>query len=239
MNVGVIFAGGVGMRMHSRDKPKQFLELHGKPIIIYTLEHFERHKDIDYVSVACVDGWISYFEELLERFFIKKVRWVVPGGSTGQESIYNALKVVEQECPPDTVVLIHDGVRPLINEDIISDNIRCVRRFGSAITSACVTETIVVVNGDEEVKELPTRDKVRIAKSPQSFYLKDIIGVHKQAISDGVFTAIDSCTLMRQYGKTLTMINGPCDNIKITTAQDYFLFRTIHELKENSQIEGY
>ncbi len=239
MNVGIIFAGGVGTRMNSKVKPKQFLELHGKPIIIYTLEHFENHKNIDCVSVACVEGWISYFEDLLKKFFIKKVKWIVPGGPTGQASIYNALKAAEKDCPSDTVALIHDGVRPLINEQVITANIECVKKHGSAITSACVTETIVVVNDHGEVRELPSRDTVRIAKSPQSFYLKDIISVHETAMSDGLYSAIDSCTLMRKYGKKLTMIDGPQDNIKITTAEDYFLFKTIHELHENAQIIGY
>lgn len=239
MNVGIIFAGGVGIRMNSKGKPKQFLELHGKPILIYTLEHFEKHKDIDAISIACVDGWIAYLQELLQKYFIKKVKWIVPGGNTGQASIYNALKAAERDCPPDTVVLVHDGVRPLINEKVITDNIECVKQNGTAITSAYTTETIVVIDDNGEVESLPSRDKVRIAKSPQSFYMKDIIEVHEMALADGLYNAIDSCTLMRQYGKNLVMINGPQENIKITTADDYYLFRTICEVKENAQVYGY
>src|SRR5690554_1232828 len=123
MNIAIIFAGGVGIRMNSKEKPKQFLQLHGKPIIIYTLEVFEHHPQIDGIIVACVPEWIMYLQKLLIKFHIKKVSAIVPGGETGQLSIFNGLAAAEKLFPDDSVVLIHDGVRPLINEQIITDNI--------------------------------------------------------------------------------------------------------------------
>ena len=149
MNIAVIFAGGVGSRMHSKERPKQFLEMYNKPIIIHTLEHFEKHKDIDAIVVVCINGWIQYLKDLLYKFRIEKVKSVVPGGTTGQLSIYNGLKAAKEIAGNEkSIVLIHDGVRPLINEKVISDNIQSVLNYGSAITTAKVKETILVVNED-------------------------------------------------------------------------------------------
>lgn len=237
MNIGVIFAGGVGTRMYSKDRPKQFLEMYNKPIIIHTLEHFEANEDIDAVVIACVEEWIPYLKELLYKFRIEKVRKIVPGGDTGQLSIYNGLKAAEEiSGGEDSVVLIHDGVRPLINQELLSENIKCVKKYGSAITAGVVTETIVEINENLGVERVPTRARSRVAKAPQSFWLKDILSVHEQALADGLENSIDSCTLMKQYGKDLHMIDGPYENIKITTPQDFYIMRAILEAKENSQI---
>ena len=123
MNVALIFAGGSGTRMNTKSKPKQFLELHGKEIIIYTLEHFERHPEIDAIAVVCIADWIDYLKSIIRKHGIDKVKWIVPGGETGQDSIFNGLEAIHKDCPEDSVVLIHDGVRPLINRELISDNI--------------------------------------------------------------------------------------------------------------------
>lgn len=239
MNIGVIFAGGVGTRMHSKDKPKQFLELYNKPIIIHTLEHFENNDEIDAVVIACVEDWIPYLERLLYKFRIEKVKKVVPGGKTGQLSIYNGLKAAQKvACGEKSIVLIHDGVRPLINSDLLSSNIECVKEFGSAITAGVVKETIVVVGEDLNVEQVPSRAKSRVAKAPQSFWLNDILNVHEQALANGEDNSIDSCTLMKRYGMRLHMIDGPYENIKITTPDDFYTMRAILEAKENNQIYG-
>ena len=239
MNIGVIFAGGVGSRMHSKDRPKQFLELYNKPIIIHALEHFENNDEIDAVVIACIEDWIPYLEKLLYKFRIEKVKKIVPGGKTGQLSIYNGLKAAEEVSGGEkSIVLIHDGVRPLINSELLSDNIACVKEFGSAITAGIVKETIVVVGEDLDVEQVPSRAKSRVAKAPQSFWLDDILAIHEQALADGEDNSIDSCTLMKRYGKHLHMIDGPYENIKITTPDDFYTMRAILEAKENSQIYG-
>ena len=239
MNIGVIFAGGVGSRMHSKDRPKQFLELYNKPIIIHTLEHFENNEEIDAIVVACVEEWIPYLEKLLYKFRIDKVKKVVPGGKTGQLSIYNGLMAAKEIAGDEkSIVLIHDGVRPLINSELLSSNIASVKKHGSAITAGVVKETIVVVGNDLDVEQVPPREKSRVAKAPQSFWLEDILSVHKQALADGEENSIDSCTLMKRYGKHLHMIDGPYENIKITTPDDFYTMRAILEAKENSQIYG-
>ncbi|MBT9779502.1 NTP transferase domain-containing protein [Clostridium sp. MCC353] len=241
MNVGVIFAGGVGNRMHSKIKPKQFLEMYNKPIIIHTLECFEAHPMIDAITVVCVEDWISYLNELLYKYRIEKVEKVVSGGKTGQLSIYNGLCAAEEIAGDEnTIVLIHDGVRPLINEKVITDNIESVLAHGSAITTASVKETILVVNeGASTINYVQDRRNSRVAKAPQSFWLKDIMRAHKRALSDGITDCIDSCTMMQKYGFPLYLIDGPGENIKITTPEDFYTMRAILEAKENAQIYGY
>lgn len=239
MNIGVIFAGGVGSRMNSKDQPKQFLELYNKPIIIHTLEHFEINTEIDAVVIACIEEWIPYLERLLYKFRIDKVKKVVKGGTTGQLSIYNGLLAAKDIAGSEkSIVLIHDGVRPLINPKLLSANIESVKQFGSAITAGIVKETIVVIDDKMEIEQVPSRDKSRVAKAPQSFWLDDILTVHNKALREGRTNAIDSCTLMKEYGKKLHMIDGPYENIKITTPDDFYTMRAILEAKENNQIFG-
>ena len=237
MNIGVIFAGGVGSRMHSKDRPKQFLEVFNKPIIIHTLEHFEKNDEIDAVVIASVAEWIPYLEGLLQKFGITKVKKIVPGGETGQMSIYNGLVAAREVAgDEDSIVLIHDGVRPLINPELLSQNIACVKEKGSCITAGIVKETIVVINENSQICEVPSRANSRVAKAPQSFWLKEILAVQEDAIAHGQKNAIDSCTLMQSYGKDLYMIDGPYENIKITTPDDFFTMRAILEVRENEQI---
>ena len=241
MNIAVIFAGGVGSRMHSKEKPKQFLEMYNKPIIIHTIEYFENHPSIDAIVVVCVEDWIPYFEKLLYKFRIEKVKKVVPGGATGQLSIYNGLKAAEKIAGSErAIVLIHDGVRPLINEKVITDNIASVEKHGSAITTAVVKVTILVVNdGTSTIDYVPSRKNSRVARAPQSFWLDEILAAHEKSLAEGETNCIDSCTMMQKYGHDLFLVDGPGENIKITTPEDFYTMRAILEAKENAQIYGF
>ena len=236
--IAVIFAGGYGLRMHTKSRPKQFLELNGKPIIIYTLELFDNHPEVDAIVVACVEPWISFLEKMLRKFEINKVVRIVPGGDTGQDSIYAGLCAAEEYAGgEDAFVLIHDGVRPLITEETITDNIVAVREHGSCITCINATETLIVCQQDGGL-EIPTRNRSLIARAPQSFRLSDILAAHRKAIAEGRHDFIDSCTMMSHYGYNLTTIIGPTENIKITTPTDFFLFRAMVKVHEDQQIFG-
>ncbi len=241
MNIAVIFAGGIGSRMHSKERPKQFLEMYNKPIIIHTLENFENHSMIDSIVIVCIENWIPYLNKLLYKFRIEKVKKIVPGGKTGQLSIYNGLKAAKEISNNEkSIVLIHDGVRPLINEKLISDNIESVKKYGSAITTAPVKETILVVNEDKKsIDYIPSRANSRVAKAPQSFWLDEILTAHEKTLADGEINCIDSCTMMQKYGHDLFLIDGPTQNIKITTPEDFYAMRAILEAKENAQIYGF
>lgn len=243
MNIAVIFAGGSGLRMHTKSRPKQFLDLNGKPIIIYTLELFDNHPGIDAIVVACIESWIPFLEKQLRKFEINKVVKIVPGGESGQASIYNGLCAAEayikrkNVASEDTTVLIHDGVRPLITEETITDNINKVAEVGSCITCIPATETLVVRQQDGSL-EIPSRADSLIARAPQSFLLSDILTAHRRAIDEKKNDFIDSCTMMSHYGYRLGTIIGPMENIKITTPTDFFVLRAMVKVHEDQQIFG-
>lgn len=240
MNVALIFAGGTGQRMNTRTKPKQFLELNGKPIIVHTINNFESHPLIDAIAVVCLKEWIPHMKILLQKYHIEKVKWIIPGGDTGQQSIRNGLNALwgDQSVPKNALVLIHDGVRPLINETTIRENIVCAERYGNAITVTPATETIIDITPTDEVSSILDRSTCRMARAPQTFRLSDIFEAHKRAEADGNTDMIDSAILMSHYGATLHIVEGPFENIKITTPSDFYIFRAIFEARENSQIWG-
>ncbi|WP_202107665.1 IspD/TarI family cytidylyltransferase [Succinivibrio dextrinosolvens] len=241
MNIAVIFAGGVGSRMHSKDKPKQFLLMHGKPIIIHTIEVFQKSKDIDAICIACIEEWIPYLRDLVERYSLDKVKKIVPGGNSAQSSTYNGLLAAKEISNNEkSVVLIHDGVRPIISDKLISDNIQCVIEHGSAITSVPAKETVVIIgNNEKEVGEVLDRSALRIARAPQCFWLDEILEAHRKTKELGLPDFIDSCSMLKYFGKKLYLVDGPIENIKITTPDDFYVLRAILDAKENAQIYGF
>lgn len=237
MNIAVIFAGGSGKRMNAKDRPKQFLFVHGKPIIVHTIEVFNGHPQIDGIVVVCIEDWIPYMEKLQYTYRLDKIAAIVPGGETGQMSIYNGLiEAAQLYGRGGNIVLIHDGVRPMIDADLITRNIRCVRENGSSISCGPVSETVVLVGDGEEVQEIVNRKNSRVAKAPQGFWLEDVLSVQEEAIAEGVKDAIDTCTLMRRYGRHLSIVNCGADNVKITTPEDFFMFRAVADARENEQL---
>lgn len=238
MNVAVIFAGGTGQRMNTKTKPKQFLELHGKPIIIYTIEHFEQHEMIDGIIIVCVEKWIDYCQKLVDKFCIEKVKAIIPGGSTGMLSRFEGVKKAKEFYPDDTICLMHDGVRPMINRDIITANIESVEKFGSAVTVAPAIETIAVRGSDNKVDQIIDRSKCQMAKAPQSFILGELFKAHCEAIDAGMNDCIDTAYLMQLNGYDVYTVEGSTENIKITTPTDFYTFRALMDIRENSQILG-
>ncbi|HJJ28595.1 MAG TPA: IspD/TarI family cytidylyltransferase [Methanocorpusculum sp.] len=238
MNHALIFAGGTGIRMHATGKPKQFLELYGKPIIIYTLEVFDRHPEIDDIIIPCVAGWEGYLETLIEKYHIKKVRKVLTGGKNTQESKMNALCYMKEFAADDDIVLVHDAVRPLVTGKLISDNIAAVKEFGSAVTVVPFSETGVVSVDGENADKTIIRNTMYIAKAPQSFYFKDLYEAHAKGESMPYTITIDTCSLMTELGKTLHMVPCETTNIKITTPEDYYIFKALVDLRESNDIFG-
>lgn len=238
MNAAIIFAGGTGQRMKNTAKPKQFLELYGKPIIIYTLEIFEKHPDIDLIVVPCVRGWEDYLQNLVDKFQITKVKKIVTGGSTSQESKLIALHALKEYCKEDDIVLMHDAVRPLITAKLISENIACVKEHGNAITADPFTETGVVSTDGKTVESTIERNKLYIGKAPQSFYFKDVLWAHEQGQTMPESISIDTCTLMTTLGKKLYFVPCESTNIKITTPDDYYIFKALYDLRESQEIMG-
>lgn len=237
MNNVLIFAGGSGSRINSRARPKQFLHFYGKELIIHTIENFQNHNEIDNIVIVCIKEWISYLEKILVKFGIDKVSKIVPGGSTGQESIYNGLFAIKENSGKDDIVLVHDGVRPFVNENLISNCIKMVKEKGSAITVTPAIETIVTLENGK-IETITDRSTCYHAKAPQCFYVDNLYSAHQKAREDGNLNMIDSASLMKYYGHELYTIQGDPDNIKITTPADFYTFKALYEVRENQQIFG-
>lgn len=238
-NIAVIFAGGTGTRMKNTDKPKQFLDLDGKPIIIHTIDKFEECSMIDSIAIACKEEYIDKLREMVHNFEIKKVKWIVAGGETGQLSIFNALDAVYQDkaVAEDAVVLIHDGVRPIIDDQLILENIVTARSYGNAITVARATETIFVSHDKENLDNLLKREDVYYARAPQTFFLRDIHDLHLKEMEKGSINNIDSCSMMFNHGFKLNFVQGKNSNIKITTYEDYYIAKALYELDKKRRQE--
>ena len=237
-NIAAIFAGGSGVRMGS-GMPKQFLTINGQPIIIYTLELFDDHPDIDEIYIACKEDYIGKLKKYIDRYQIQKVTKIVPGGKTGLDSIYNILTAIREDNDLDTVVLIHDGVRPFINSDIISRNIRSVIKNGSAVTCTPMYETPIRSEHDDMIEEVIPRSVMYTAQAPQSFRLGDIIEAYDEVRKSGEQDSlVDSCSIYKKTGHGVAIVKGNRGNIKVTTPEDLYLFRGLLEYKETQQTLG-
>ena len=225
MNIAIIFAGGSGVRMGA-GIPKQFLEINGKPVIVHTLQLFQYHREIDKIYVSIIAEYQDYMEELVADYRLSKVAAVLPGGETAQDSIYNALKRAEAENPADSVVLIHDGVRPFISREVITDNIRCVREKGNAIT-ASYSYLLYGSNDGDCAKIAINRDTFMTLSTPQSFRYSAIVDLYKQVEEKKLFEKLiehHTNVFMAELGIPLYFSKGSHANIKITTKEDIDLF---------------
>lgn len=226
MNVAVIFAGGAGQRMGATT-PKQFLKLKDKEILVHTLEKFQNNEEIDAIVISMLSSWIDFTKKLVSEYNLDKVVNIVPGGETGQLSIYNGIKYVHDHYDEDTIVLVHDGVRPFITDELISENINVAKITGSCISCVKSTETFLIIDNENSVKDIPPRNQSLIAKAPQTFKLANIYNAHQKAIYDNKINFVDSSTLMNYYGNPLSVIETDYDNIKITTPKDIALAESI------------
>lgn len=229
MNIAVIFAGGVGKRMKTENcLPKQFLEVGGKPILIHTLEIFQNSDYIDAIVIPCVSTHIDLCKVLIKNHKISKVKSIIKGGKTAQLSTLIGLEEAHKISENNKdIVLIHDGVRPLITGQTIKKNIDFVKEYGSAITSAKCKETILI-DGESGNSKTLDRKKALIARAPQSFYLDEILELSRLAVKEKI-DVIDSCTLMGNYNRKIKPLIGPDENIKITTQDDFILFKGMYE----------
>ena len=236
-NIGMIIAGGSGNRMH-QDIPKQFITVNERPVIVYTLEAFERHPEIDAVLVVCIAGWEQVLWAYAKQFNITKLQYVVPGGKNGQDSIRNGLFVLEKHFGPNDLVLIHDAIRPLVSAEVISDNIRVAREYGNAITVIpCAEAMLQTEDGVSSVDSYP-RDNLKRTQTPQAFRLGMICSLHREALKKGITNSVASCTLMIEMGEKVYFSAGSEKNIKLTTVEDIDIFKALLATKRSEWLKG-
>lgn len=233
MSIAVILAGGQSNRLNAFDRPKQFLEHCEKPIVVYTMEAFQSNPMVDAIVVACLEDWIPYLRDKIERYQLSKVAGIVSGGTTGQDSIYNALLFAEQHYPKDSLMLIHDGVRPLVQQETISECISVAREQGNCVTCVPAMET-VLVQDTSGIQNIPSRAHCLTARAPQCFPLGELLKVHRQAREDGRHDFVDTCSMMHHYGHPFHTILGSLENIKITIPADYYMFCALIDARGKS-----
>ena len=234
MNTAIILAGGTGQRMH-QEIPKQFINVNDKPLIIYTLEAFQRHPQIDSILVVCIDGWHDILKAYARQNHISKLKWVISGGSTGQESIRNGVFALENECKEDDIVVIHDGIRPLVDENVLSDVIVKCGIYGNAVTSLPYNEQIFVKKDEETTEQYIPRETLRRVSTPQAYKYGTLLRSYKRAFEEkiGIYGSSYTNTMMTDLGETLHFAAGSDKNIKITTQDDLELFKALLMLKEH------
>lgn len=231
-NVGLLIAGGSGARM-GQDIPKQFITVNDKPVIVYTLEEFENHPEIDAIAVVCIEGWEHMLWAYAKQFNITKLKYVVCGGKNGQDSIRNGLFELEKHFDKDDIVLIHDAIRPIISSDIISDCIRITRQCGNAIAVIPCAEAMLTTEDKKVSTGLYNRDNLKRTQTPQGFHIGEICQVHRDALNMGITNSVASCTLYIEMGKQVYFSKGSEKNVKLTTVEDLDIFKALLTAKRS------
>lgn len=231
MNIGMIIAGGIGARTH-QEIPKQFINVNDKPIIVYTLEAFQHHPNIDAIEVVCLTGWHDILSAYAKQFGITKLENIVDGGETGQDSIRNGLyDIAKRYHDNDDIVVIHDAIRPMVSAEIISDNIRVCQEKGNATAVIpCTSVMLKTENAIVSEEQIP-RENLKITQTPQSYYINELIEVHKEAVKKELLPSISSCALYIEMGKEVYLSMGSEKNIKITTSEDIEIFTALVQMK--------
>lgn len=240
MNIALIIAGGSGNRM-GQDIPKQFINVYDKPVIIYTLESFQRHPQIDAIEVVCIDGWHEILWAYARQFNISKLQWVVSGGKTGQESIRNGVYNLEGKAKDDDVIVIHDGIRPLVDEFVLTDVIMKARKYGNAVTSLPYNEQIFVVCKEDEstTSQYIPRETLRRVSTPQGYKFKKLDDAYHEAFAKeiGIYGSSYANTMMVELGETLHFAVGSDKNIKLTTKDDLELFKGYMKMDKDTWLK--
>ena len=231
--IAIIIAGGVGKRM-GYEIPKQFININDKPVLIYTLESFQQHPQIDEIEVVCIDGWQDIVKAYAKQYGITKLKYIVTGGKTGQESIRNGVFNLEGKCSPDDIIIIHDGVRPLIDEEILSDVIiKCIE-YGNAVSSMPYNEQIFIIDDEISTSKYIPRETLRRVVTPQAYKFEKLDWAYHKAFAEniGISGSSYTNTMMVELGETLYFAAGSDKNIKLTTIDNLMIFKAMLDVEK-------
>ena len=231
MNIALIIAGGKGLRMQ-QEIPKQFITVNEKPVIVYTMEAFQRHADIDAIAVVCIEGWENILAAYAKQYHITKLRHIIPGGENGQGSIRNGVFELEKHYGRNDLVLVHDAIRPMLSTEIISSCIATATQHGSAIAVVPCQEAMLETQDQISTNSSYPRANQKRTQTPQGFPIGVLADAHREALERGITNSIASCTLMVELGKTIYFSAGSEKNIKLTTPEDIDIFRALLTLQK-------
>lgn len=238
MNIAIIIAGGSGQRS-GQDIPKQFIHVYDKPILIYTLEGFQRHPQIDAIGLVCIDGWHDVARAYANQFNIDKLKWIISGGKTTQESIRNGVLHLEGVSSEEDIIIIHDGIRPLVDDSVLSDVILKCRRYGNAVTALPYNEQIFVAEDELSTVEYIPREALRRVATPQAYKFGKLLEAYQEAFEKGIgiYGSSYTNTMMVELGERLYFANGSEKNIKITTKDDFELFKAYLKMDKDNWLK--
>ena len=236
-NVALLIAGGSGNRM-GQSIPKQFLTVNERPVIVYTLEAFQKHPEIDAIGVVCISGWETVLQAYANQFNITKLKYIIPGGKNGQDSIRKGVYELEKHFAADDIVLIHDAIRPMVSADIISDCIRVTREKGNAITVIPCAEAMLETEDGMSSSGSYPRDRLKRTQTPQGFHIGEICNLHRRALEAGITNSVASCTLMIEMNENVYFSIGSEKNIKLTTVEDIDIFKALLMAKRSDWLKG-
>lgn len=238
MNIAVLLAGGVDPTF-KMDVPKQFVNVNNRPIIVYTMEIFQNHPEIDAIMVACLKGWESMVSAYAKQFNINKLKWVITGGVSGQESSKLAVQTLMKECCPEDIVVIHDAIRPLVSDEIISDSIFTCKKKGMGITSVISMDNVMMTNDGINGKVSISRYAFRRIQTPQTYVLGDLFEAHMEAVEKEILNENDTNNMMAKLGRNITLSKGSDTNMKINTVEDVEIFKTLYAMQNTDSREKY
>lgn len=236
MNIALILAGGHGSRT-AQDIPKQFMNVYEKPLIIYTLENFERHPDIDGIAVVCIDGWHEVLKAYARQYGITKLKWVVAGGKDGQESTQRGIEALKESCDAEDVILVHDAVRPFLPKEVITDAIVKCKQKGSGLSAVRCQETIVRTDDGISGQEGIARTEIMRVQTPQAYKFGKALWAYEEAERRGITGEVYINTLMLRLGENVYFSCGTEKNIKITTIDDLELFKALLKMEREDWIK--
>ena len=238
MNIAIIIAGGSGARM-GQDIPKQFINVYDKPVLIYTLEGFQKHPQIDAIEVVCLDGWHDVVWAYAKQFNISKLKWIVSGGKTGQESIRNGVHNLEGKASPDDIIIIHDGIRPLVDASVLTDVIIKAQQYGNAVTSLPYNEQIFVIDDDISTLKYIPRETLRRVSTPQAYSFELLVSKYREAFEKeiGIYGSSYTNTMMVELGVRLYFAAGSDKNIKLTTKDDLEMFKAYLKAEKDNWLK--
>lgn len=236
MNIALILAGGTDPDFQM-SVPKQFVNVYNRPIIIYTLEKFQQHKDIDAIMVACLDGWQEMVTAYAKQFNIHKLKWVIPGGKDGQASAANGIMKLKEECRYDDIIIVHDAIRPLVSEEVISDSIRVCREHGMGVAAMRTMDTIMRTRDGKVGTESISRYSIIRIQTPQAYRMERLADIHAKALEAGIMGQVDMNSVVSKLGEPVHFSKGSELNMKINTLEDVTIFKALYKMQQENEKE--
>lgn len=236
MNIALILAGGIDPQFRM-SVPKQFVNVYNRPVIVYTLEIFQQHKDIDAIMIACLDGWQEMVRAYAKQFNISKLRWVISGGKDGQASAGNGIMALRQECRDDDIIILHDSIRPLVSEEIITDSIRVCRQHGMGVAAMRTMDTIMRTRDGKVGTESISRYAIIRIQTPQAYRMDYLADIYRKAQEAGIAGAVDMNSVISRLGEPVYFSKGSDLNLKINTVEDVEMFKALYRMQKESPKE--